>query len=278
MRLKILLTALNGKLPVNYNYPLASTIYNLLRFGSKEFSEFLHDIGFTLDSKRFKLFTFAIMLNQFRIEKDIFILDDPDLKLLVSSPLVDEFINNFIIGTFEKQEIYIYKNSVNYKFRINQIESLPDPEFTETMKFGLLSPLVLSTVVDTSEGMKAHYLRYDDEPDEINRILKQNLQNKYSVLASVLGNKTNFPPGKTNMSPIPGGLKLEWDDQYIQRRLKAGKRISAKVTIDRFNTKIDVIGIRAPFTIAGNRELIKTGYQCGFGEKNSMGFGMAEVW
>jgi CRISPR-associated endoribonuclease Cas6 len=56
------------------------------------------------------------------------------------------------------------------------------------------------------------------------------------------------------------------------------RRVTKKITINengRF--PIDVIGIQAPFTIEGDPELIKVGYECGFGEKNSMGFGMAEV-
>ena len=36
-------------------------------------------------------------------------------------------------------------------------------------------------------------------------------------------------------------------------------------------------GTLAPFTIRAPRELIEIGYECGFGEKNSMGFGMVKV-
>jgi CRISPR-associated endoribonuclease Cas6 len=33
----------------------------------------------------------------------------------------------------------------------------------------------------------------------------------------------------------------------------------------------------APFTLKGDTELMKIGYEAGYGEKNSMGFGMAKV-
>jgi CRISPR/Cas system endoribonuclease Cas6 (RAMP superfamily) len=33
----------------------------------------------------------------------------------------------------------------------------------------------------------------------------------------------------------------------------------------------------APFVVRGSVELIALGYEAGFGEKNSMGFGMVEV-
>jgi len=60
LRIRVLLNSLSSKsLTVNYNYPLSSAIYNLLRLGSSEFSAFLHDIGFPLNDRKYKLFTFA---------------------------------------------------------------------------------------------------------------------------------------------------------------------------------------------------------------------------
>lgn len=40
---------------------------------------------------------------------------------------------------------------------------------------------------------------------------------------------------------------------------------------------IKVRGWLAPFTVEGSPELIELGYEAGFGSRNSMGFGMAEV-
>jgi CRISPR-associated endoribonuclease Cas6 len=41
---------------------------------------------------------------------------------------------------------------------------------------------------------------------------------------------------------------------------------------------IEIIANEIPFTLSGNSELIKVGYECGFGEKNSTGFGMVELF
>lgn len=61
MRLKLNLLPENSPhLHVNYNYALSAAIYNLLRFSSKEASEYLHDVGFTIQGKSYKLFSFAI--------------------------------------------------------------------------------------------------------------------------------------------------------------------------------------------------------------------------
>jgi CRISPR-associated endoribonuclease Cas6 len=153
-------------------------------FGSQEFATYLNDIGFELNRKKYKLFTFCLSLKQFRIEKDIFILLNPDMDLFISSPKIDDFIHNFVIGSFEKQEIIIHNNLANYKFKINQVESFPDPDFKESMKFNMLSPMVFSTKVDTVDGNKTQYLRYDDEHYENNRILTRNLINRYFLLTN----------------------------------------------------------------------------------------------
>ncbi|MBI4810670.1 MAG: CRISPR-associated endoribonuclease Cas6, partial [Ignavibacteriales bacterium] len=38
-----------------------------------------------------------------------------------------------------------------------------------------------------------------------------------------------------------------------------------------------VRGFMCPITIEGNPELIKLAYECGLGEKGSLGFGMIEI-
>jgi len=39
----------------------------------------------------------------------------------------------------------------------------------------------------------------------------------------------------------------------------------------------NIIGFLAPFTVIGSPELIRVGYEAGFGEKGSMGFGMVKT-
>jgi len=44
-----------------------------------------------------------------------------------------------------------------------------------------------------------------------------------------------------------------------------------------FKNNIKIKAYEAPFTIKANPELIKIGYDCRFGEKNSAGFGMVKI-
>lgn len=259
MRLKIELHSNNTKrLPFNYHYQFSSAIYLLLKFGSPEFSDYLHNIGYKLNGKPYKLFTFSLKFEKYTTNQNEILLESPRLYLTVSSPKIDEFIKNFVIGSFERTFFYISFGGDEHKFLIKNMELLPEPEFSGEMSFILTSPMVLSTVKEYNGKLSPYYLR-PDEKDEINRILTNNLRNKFELI---------------NQKTSTGSVEIEWDENYIKRH----PRITKKITINengRF--PVDVIGIQSPFTIKGDIELIKTGYRCGFGEKNSMGFGMAEV-
>jgi CRISPR-associated endoribonuclease Cas6 len=98
--------------------------------------------------------------------------------------------------------------------------------------------------------------------NDINRAFNNNLIKKYETL--------------TELKYDGEGVSLEWDWNYIKEKEKNGKRITQKISIPKPNERdIDIIGNCAPVTIKGDPFLIVTGYEAGFGEKNSMGFGLA---
>lgn len=251
--------SLNSAIPLNYNYQLSSAIYNLLQLGSPEFSQFLHNTGYSIDGKKFKLFSFALRFEKAQVKENYLISNSNKSTLYISSPLIDPFIKNFVVGTFENKVIQITDKQRIIDFRILTAEVIPEPVFTNKMKFILLSPMVLSTVRQFDGKIKTYYLRPEDI-DEINRVLTKNLLNKKGLLS--------------RNQVMDEYCKIQWDQDYLIKN----KRITKKITINEHGKfPIDVIGIQAPFLIEGDPELIKTGYECGFGEKNSMGFGMGEV-
>jgi CRISPR-associated endoribonuclease Cas6 len=246
-------------LQINYNYQVSSAIYNLLRFGSPEFSSFLHNIGFRIDGKSYKLFSFALRFDKIKVENNYINLLTPKAELYITSPLIESFIKNFVIGTFENKVIQITDKQRTIDFKIVTAEILPDPVFSNKMKFLLLSPMILSTVKEYNGKLNQYYLRPEDNVD-IKRILTKNLLNKKGLL-----NRNQV---------IDGYCNLTWDEDF----LKKNKRVTKKITINENGIyPIDVIGIQAPFTLEADPELIKAGYECGFGEKNSMGFGFAQL-
>jgi CRISPR-associated endoribonuclease Cas6 len=200
---------LNSSLPINYNYQLSSAIYSLLQFGSPDFSEFLHDNGFNIDGKKYKLFTFALRFEKIELKDNHLILKSPKIKLHISSPLIDTFIKNFVIGTFENKVIDITDKDQTISFRIITAEILPELSFSSNMKFTLLSPIILSTLVERNGKMQQYYLRPNDTED-INRVLTKNLLNKKGLLNR---NQT-----------LNEYCKLNWDAEYIQKHKRVTKK------------------------------------------------------
>jgi CRISPR-associated endoribonuclease Cas6 len=265
MRLKLTLSTQDKILPLNYNYFLSSAIYKLLRFGSEEFADFLHDKGFQLNGKQYKLFTFALRFNRMLNNSKVIHLLSKKVTLYISSPLIDDFIQNFIIGTVEHQSFEISDGINKCKFSIQQVETIAQPEFKEINFFKMLSPMVLSTVEKDENKTHQHYLRYDNSIEEINRVFNQNLKNKFKL---IYGNDYS-----------DDDLILVWDKDYIDKRLKEKKRLTKKISIMKNHEHpIEIIANEIPFTLSGNSELIKVGYECGFGEKNPTGFGMVELF
>jgi CRISPR-associated endoribonuclease Cas6 len=108
-----------------------------------------------------------------------------------------------------------------------------------------------------------HFLRYNEDIEDINRAFNNNLIKKYETL--------------TELEYDGEGVSIEWDRNYIKEKESKGKRITQKVTIPKSNERdIDIIGNTAPIYISGDPFLMVVGYEAGFGEKNSMGFGLAE--
>ena len=64
MRLYVELNAMDSiRLPIHYNYLVQSMIYQNM---DREFAEFLHEQGYEVDKRKFKLFTFSRLLGQYR--------------------------------------------------------------------------------------------------------------------------------------------------------------------------------------------------------------------
>lgn len=250
MRVKITFSLQKNKvLPINYNYYLASLIYSLLRKSSFEFSSFLHQRGFELDGKHFKLFTFSqLLFKKKRVERDKIVNLGEHIEWFVSSP-ADEFIQHFVNGLFAGQEIKLSDE----KLTPERVETMPLPEFGRNNAFSCLSPITMSTRLERNNKLTMYYFKLNE--NGFKEKIKQNLIRKYKLLYK--------------RNPQGADLEMEFDEDYIRR----GQGISRLINFKGINIR----GYTAPFTASGNPELIKVGYECGFGDKNSLGFGMVKA-
>jgi len=247
----------NTLLPINYQYFLTGLIYRFIGNSSEDYSKFLHNEGYKIGETKngFKLFTYSMLLSRnAKVHGDRIKFPTGHIEWHISSP-TSEFIQHLVSGIFvEGQEIGIGHQSAPSRFLITQVETLQMPVFSGTMRFTCLSPVTASAHNADLENSPPHYIRPWE--DGFSDALKNNLLKKYFLIhGKNLDNAT---------------LSIKIDPDYMNKRTgKIIKNIQFKQT--------NIIGFLAPFTVIGSPELIRVGYEAGFGEKGSMGFGMVKV-
>ena len=250
MRIQILADVGDGiTLPVNYNHLLAGVIYRFLAESDPEYASFLHEEGYRAAEKRFKLFTFSqLMAERRRITRDK-IHFRSTLTWYVSSP-VERFLSHFADTLLTEGRLSLGQRQLPIKdVTIPRI-----PRFQSEMHFRCLSPITMSTKRERDGKQVMHYCMPDDPA--LSELIRQNLIRKHEA---ILGR-----------APHDDTLRFAFDKAYINRRQGRVTRL-----IDYKGIKIR--GIMCPFRVTGNPALIQIGYECGFGDKNSAGFGMAEI-
>ena len=251
MRIQIISDVGKGiTLPINYNHLLVGIIYRFLSASNPEYADFLHDEGYSAAEKRFKLFTFSqLMADNRRIHGDQ-IFFGSQLIWYVSSP-VETFLSHFADKLLTQGVISFGK----HQLKIIDVRIPRIPRIQSEMNFRCISPIVMSTVRENKGKLSMHYCLYDDP--KISELIRHNLIHKYQAIY--------------DHAPSNNDLQFEFDEQYIER--KQG-RVSRLVDFK----GIKIRGILCPFRVVGSPELIQIGYECGFGDKNSAGFGMVEVF
>ena len=250
MRIKMLTDVGNRlTLPINYNHLLTGVIYRFLAKSDPEYASFLHNEGYGAEPRRFKLFTFSQLMAERRRINGTQIHFDSTLTWFVSSP-VEDFLSHFANTLLSEGKLTLD----GHPLPIKDVAIPRAPHFQSETRFRCLSPVVMSTVRERDGKRSMHYCLPDDPA--ISDLIRQNLIRKHEVIHG------HPPHDKT--------LTLQFDENYIARRQGRVTRL-----IDFKGIKIK--GIMCPFRVSGSRELIQIGYECGFGDKNSAGFGMVEV-
>lgn len=248
MRIKLNLEALSlQKLNLNYNYYLSSFVYNKLEEYNQSYARFLHDEGYKLNNKRYKLFTFSQLFpERYSIEGADLIFEGV-VKWYVSSP-VNEFLVYFINSLMYTKVIKIGNNELN----VESVEITIEPKYAEEMHFKCLSPVTIATSEPNDEG---EYIKRDLNiwESKYKENIRNNICAKYEAVYSQRYRDED--------------IEISFIDVEKHKR---GKLINYK-------DGIKIKGYMAPIKLSGNIELIKIAYECGVGDRNSLGFGMLEV-
>jgi len=258
MRLKIELIY-EGKLPfdlpLNYNYKLTANIYRLFSKSSKKYSEFLHDKGFIINGKHLKLFTFSRLFpRKYEIKNHNLSILSPQINWYFST-MIDKSIEHIVKGIFSDEYIILNSRDKDIELKFSQIISEPEVEFIEKMKFKCLSP------INVNSNKRKEDLDYFMDTDLFREELYNNLKTKYQLIYN-----------KSIETDIP--FLFEFLPEYL---FKKQNKIADSIQYKTSNGKIIYIkGFFAPFKTVCDPKLIEIGYQCGFGMRNSAGFGMVE--
>lgn len=239
MRLNVELNATGSiRLPIHYNHLLQSLIYHSM---AGEFAEFLHDQGYEVEKRKFKLFTFSRLLGPYRITGPE-ILFTPPVRLIISSPL-KEFCQYLLNGLLSQGSVRLGQNEIN----VEKV-SVSSPEAQSEIKVKLLSPVVAYSTFLKPEGGK-YTCYFQPGEQEFNRLAEENLRKKYQAFQGKVP-----PAGKVQIKCIkPPRLHLL---KYKNLVIK---------------------GYSGFLSLQGPQPLLQMALDAGLGSKNSMGFGLLEM-
>jgi len=257
MRFKITLWAdklkFGNRLPLNYQYELSSFIYRAIAKADTGYALWLHENGFNLNGKMFKLFTFSnLIVPQYGIEKEQGLLRiDSDRVEWQISFLPEKSTEKFVCGLFSEQEFQIGDKKSVVQFKVERIEMLPPPQFEPEMSFRTLSPVCVS---------------YRGEEDRYPTYLSPDIPEASGIILNNLLNKHLAFYGKS----YEGDFEFSFEvTSQPKAKLIAIKTGTPKAT--------NVRGYVFDFRMKAPEELMRIMYESGLGEKGSIGFGMVKV-
>ena len=226
------------RVPFNHLHHLQGLIYRRIQRMNPDLSLKLHN------PKVPKFFTFSLFMTEergFLDGKSYF--HGSGRGYFYFSTAVPEIAEAFIGGLLKSPEVTLWGE----KFVVEEIRAIAEPEKLSGRKMVTLSPIAVSTV-RVQFGRPRSYDLSPNEP-EFYEHLRENLIEKYTSL--------------TGRPPESGELE-------IRVLLAKPKRFEVKPGI--YQRAWHLV-----FKAYGDEGLLRVGYIAGFGEKNSIGFGMVKV-
>lgn len=246
-----------SQLSLNYGYEISSAVYKILERADPQFSAWLHDVGYPLEGRKFKLFAISGLRfgEGFRTHRADGTVTLGPRQHLTLSFFVTEAVEKFVAGVFREQRFGIGTGGLPpVDFHIESVEVVPPPVFREVMRFRTLSPLVMSRY---EEGNRHEQYMSPEEPGYEQQFF-DNLLHKYES-ARLAGLVSNLP--------TTDGMTFNLLGQPRKRGIliKAGTPAQTKV-----------IGYDFEFELTGPAALLRFGYEAGMGLDNPV-FGCVGV-
>lgn len=228
-----------GCISYNYYFRFMQQIYKLISENNSKKSKFIHDIGYRIDNKTFKLFNYHIYFEEVKYKKEYMLIEkDSIVKITISG---EKSILNIIVKSLISSKVKI--DDVSLKFL--GIEPSKTIRYKNIMLYKVRNPIVES-IYDVNTG-GVRYLEIVDE-------------RYYSALAGNLMRKYEIVYGKK----YKGKLFFDIEDIF-----KVKKKFIREVNKDGF-----LIGhSNFEIYVEADIDMQKIVYNLGLGQNNSMGMG-----
>jgi CRISPR-associated endoribonuclease Cas6 len=246
MRIILELDPLEEKimLSLHYNQQVQGLIYRNIE---RVLSDRIHDKGFPLGKRRFRLFTFSRLLGRYRIIEDIIEFTGP-VKLHVGS-VHEQILASLVEHLLQEPLIRLGKEPC--EVRKIEVEALPS--FSRPMQVRTLSPITVYSTLTAADGRKKTYYYSPFEEDWEEQLLS-NLRRKAKAVGW----------DKVRLSGLEGA--------HI-RPVRVDKRdlriLEYRGTVIKAWTGVYELDLPEPFFLLA--------YDAGLGSKNPQGFGMVGV-
>lgn len=229
------------ELPIHYNHIVQGAVYHSI---DKELAAFLHNQGFLIDNRNFKMFAFSRLYGRFNINRARKTITFTGVvRLIVSSPL-DEFCRSIVNTLLERGNMRFGHRYLE----VQEVQVLQQEVTGDNVVVKALSPVAVYSTMLRPDGRKYTCYFQPGEPD-YEKLLAENLSKKHRIVRN-----HTIPAGDIKIKAI-GEQKLgivKYKDFVIK-------------------------GYSGKLRLRGPQKLLQTAVDSGLGSKNSQGFGCVEV-
>ena len=223
----------------NYHYELMKEIYTGLELSSPQLASKVHNDGFNIENKVYKLFNHQLFIEKARYTKEGIEIDKGSkCKLSISGEA--EIVKNIVFGLLEKGTLELFDNV----YKILNAENDRKIKFNNITLYKVRNPIVA-----TRQDSNRRIIFINPFEEDYYRVLANNLKRKYKLIYN---------------KDYEGELYFDIEDT-----LSVKKRF-----IPSIKSKSKLIGYTDfELYLVADEDMQKVAYYCGFGSNNSLGMG-----